>query len=427
MSAKIKPPTFDPRRHGVIGKTLEVKDILASFQVCVLQVDRWERTIAIEVEVTKLDRTSDSAPSAYDFKLFYKDGREVDDSSGNNKEITLESQLERLEKKSVKSVRGWIEFLIERDTFKISNASLRVEDFALAYVPEEDDPYTHAWFFLIEASHPWNQAPATAAPTDDDPIAAQLLASRTLYDVAPRLIADRRPTIALLEEPADDASLPVGVSKLGGLPDLPDDLAWPVLDLKSHSLPLTFVGQLNFAEIKPHDRSGLLPDRGLLYVFYLSYFLLPEHRLPAGLKDSGDGAIRALYVADPGQARKGSRPAPEGLLGERSTETKRLGFAARYHYPVELRPYKLKDSQKEEYQEEIDWEGYHGGNNCLLGYWYNTPAVELPASDPNVFVLAFQKTWSFGLDSGKNGELKVLQSKEDLRAGRWDRLLAQEG
>lgn len=56
----------------------------------------------------------------------------------------------------------------------------------------------------------------------------------------------------------------VGQSKIGGLPDLPDGLAWPNTDGES----LTFVAQFRLSEINPFDESGLLPPAGMLYFFY---------------------------------------------------------------------------------------------------------------------------------------------------------------
>jgi uncharacterized protein YwqG len=55
--------------------------------------------------------------------------------------------------------------------------------------------------------------------------------------------------------------MPLGTSKLGGLPDLPAGLAWP----KWKTDHLTFVGQVNLAELPASD---LLPKVGMLSFFY---------------------------------------------------------------------------------------------------------------------------------------------------------------
>ncbi len=57
--------------------------------------------------------------------------------------------------------------------------------------------------------------------------------------------------------------LAVGVTKLGGAPDLPRSVRWPEGDEK----PLTFVLQVRLEEIVELDVDALLPHEGILYVF----------------------------------------------------------------------------------------------------------------------------------------------------------------
>jgi uncharacterized protein YwqG len=61
-------------------------------------------------------------------------------------------------------------------------------------------------------------------------------------------------------------AIPLGASRLGGLPDLPPDYQW-----KNHrGIPLTFIGQFRLSEIAPMDVEGILPPTGWLYFFYES-------------------------------------------------------------------------------------------------------------------------------------------------------------
>lgn len=62
----------------------------------------------------------------------------------------------------------------------------------------------------------------------------------------------------------DDETLPVGVSKMGGAADLPENLAWPVW----HDRQLSFLVQLNLAELSRFRLAGDLPEEGLLSFFY---------------------------------------------------------------------------------------------------------------------------------------------------------------
>lgn len=61
-----------------------------------------------------------------------------------------------------------------------------------------------------------------------------------------------------------DAELRPGATKLGGRPDLPDDMAWPTL----RGSPLRFVAQVDLDGIAAMDPSGVLPSSGLLSFFY---------------------------------------------------------------------------------------------------------------------------------------------------------------
>lgn len=70
--------------------------------------------------------------------------------------------------------------------------------------------------------------------------------------------------ITLDEQDEDD--LPAGTSKFGGCPDLPADAAW--FRNSETGVPLSFIGQVNFAEVSPYDLHHKLPDRGMLYFFY---------------------------------------------------------------------------------------------------------------------------------------------------------------
>lgn len=56
----------------------------------------------------------------------------------------------------------------------------------------------------------------------------------------------------------------IGVSRIGGDPDLPATVKWPV---NSDGIPMTFLAQLQLIELVPHDVSALLPAKGMLYFF----------------------------------------------------------------------------------------------------------------------------------------------------------------
>lgn len=78
------------------------------------------------------------------------------------------------------------------------------------------------------------------------------------------IVSLAKPAIHMVPTVAVEQDLPLGVSKLGGLPDLPPDFQWPYCGVK----PLTFIGQFRFSELTSHDTANLLPSHGILYYFY---------------------------------------------------------------------------------------------------------------------------------------------------------------
>lgn len=69
------------------------------------------------------------------------------------------------------------------------------------------------------------------------------------------------PTCQLRLQPDEDPNLPVGCSKVGGHPDLPDDVEWPRWKHYNQS----FIAQMNMADLPPELE---LPQEGLLTFFY---------------------------------------------------------------------------------------------------------------------------------------------------------------
>ncbi|GER91397.1 hypothetical protein KDW_55590 [Dictyobacter vulcani] len=84
--------------------------------------------------------------------------------------------------------------------------------------------------------------------------------SRLLKDL-PALLA---PSIHLIATPTPEAALASGSSKIGGIPDLPPDVAWP----RWRRFPLAFIAQLRLAELAPYDSEHSLPAYGMLWFFY---------------------------------------------------------------------------------------------------------------------------------------------------------------
>lgn len=94
-----------------------------------------------------------------------------------------------------------------------------------------------------------------------------------------------RNTIRLYQTEADDNTIGIGQTKIGGNPDLPNEIAWVsetntiettekkflIFSSKKQETitkPLSFIAQINLTEVSKFDKDNLLPKSGMLYFFY---------------------------------------------------------------------------------------------------------------------------------------------------------------
>jgi hypothetical protein len=73
-----------------------------------------------------------------------------------------------------------------------------------------------------------------------------------------------RYSIRLHTAMATDDELELGVTKIGGRPDLPEDIPWP----EWRDAPLNFLAQIRLADIAAHDLNSGLPHAGMLSFFF---------------------------------------------------------------------------------------------------------------------------------------------------------------
>lgn len=84
------------------------------------------------------------------------------------------------------------------------------------------------------------------------------------------LMDHARPSIRVYTERVEDeSSIPLGSSKIGGRPDLPEDTDWPTLtySYNNKTVSMLFIAQFDLIDLKPHDEENLLPESGILYFF----------------------------------------------------------------------------------------------------------------------------------------------------------------
>lgn len=92
-----------------------------------------------------------------------------------------------------------------------------------------------------------------------------------------------RSAIGIRTRKAKSGELAVGISKIGGHPDLPTGFQWP----RFHEKPLAFIAQYNCSELKKYDQENLFPSKGMLYLF----FCLPDSWCDELLTETGSFKI----------------------------------------------------------------------------------------------------------------------------------------
>lgn len=89
-------------------------------------------------------------------------------------------------------------------------------------------------------------------------------------------------------DPSNDANAHLSGSYIGYCPALPANFKWPT----NHGLPLTFLGQVNCADLAELDDEQLLPQQGRLLFFYeLKEMLMNEK--------GNNGCVRVVYNNSP--------------------------------------------------------------------------------------------------------------------------------
>lgn len=91
-----------------------------------------------------------------------------------------------------------------------------------------------------------------------------LLQKYELHHIESAILNCVKSSIKLVKHNVEENQIPLGSSKFGGLPDMPEDWAFP----KYKNRSLSFLGQFNLKELNPYNTENLLPSSGILYLFY---------------------------------------------------------------------------------------------------------------------------------------------------------------
>lgn len=114
--------------------------------------------------------------------------------------------------------------------------------------------------------------------------------------------------------------LPIGASKYGGQPDVPDGLEWPI---DKDGRPLSLLLQINCTDIAALDKKNLLPKSGILYFFY---------QVSEQPWDNTTNGAHVLYFDVP-IADLHKKDYPDNLTQEETITERALQFKVENSYP----------------------------------------------------------------------------------------------
>jgi uncharacterized protein YwqG len=166
-----------------------------------------------------------------------------------------------------------------------------------------------------------------------------------------------KPAIGLLETDA------TSFNKLGGLPNMPEDLEWPEWDGK----PLSFLCQIDLSTVPAAYIDRQFPRTGYLFFFYI----LSEDEMPMGYSPEDGGSWRVLYTT--ADARGCSeRNRPKGLKKRDVYAEKPVELALVDTYPPwqddRIEALDFTDKQSEDYSELLSSVFQGGRQHLLFGY-----------------------------------------------------------
>lgn len=188
---------------------------------------------------------------------------------------------------------------------------------------------------------------------------------KTLQRIAPQIAHLQRNSLRMQPHPLSATALPRGISKCGGIPDLPPIMSWPRGTLQipeptplfkatypeypylpsDGTFSLPFLAQIQLDTAHPYDTEGLLPATGILY-FFVNYIGYPSDTgpLPHVLDHLrhftygyyGDGIaerLRVVYIdGDPSILTP--RPTPRDIPTRATYGAQQLTFAHEWTTPA---------------------------------------------------------------------------------------------
>jgi len=152
----------------------------------------------------------------------------------------------------------------------------------------------------------------------------------------------------------------IGKSKIGGKPDLPKNTQW--FHNKTTNKPMSFIAQINFADVKPFDIDNKLPEKGILYLFY------DLEEMPWGY-DPKDTVGKEVFYFDGDIADLERRETPDNIEDENVFMPASLMFKNEMEIPdawSSLSKFELSEEEHDRYWEIK--EEFDDVQNKILGH-----------------------------------------------------------
>lgn len=166
-----------------------------------------------------------------------------------------------------------------------------------------------------------------------------------------------------------DKNAAATASKFGGRPATPAGFEWPRFesenfDCESANRPLSFLCQVNLADVRAYDKDGLLPEKGLLLFFY------EQESMRWGFDPEDVGCSRVYYFED--LSTLAPTDFPDDMKDEYKVREYDLTFSSADSYPSygELECHTDADLDWEEYDDALEKRSYDSDaeRHKLLGY-----------------------------------------------------------
>lgn len=211
-----------------------------------------------------------------------------------------------------------------------------------------------------------------------------------------------------------DNNSSVGTSKFGGKPDVPPYFKWFYFEGEDHEGKrckrlLSFLAQINCAEIKEYDKDKLLPTKGILYFFYelssMTWGFDPEDRGSA-----------QVYYFDGDLSEISRMDFPNDMLDDCKLPEIRISFSTKYDLPCFEEFTELYDCDDwDEYDEKLTQKGFEFEETIskFLGY------ADLIQGG---MLLECEKVTN-GIYCGSSSEIEPLKQKQlQENCGQWQLL-----